>query len=108
MKRSTLLYTKRKEITLVTVGRSGVGKSTLISNMLRWKGFSRKSQFTITIITLNIRLTTEYVGDVKVTIIDTPGLVTPDVGELKSIAALLQESGGKADMLLYCISQFKN
>ena len=88
----------------MTVGRSGVGKSTLISNVLR----SRQSSFMTTITTQHIRLTTEYVGDVKVKIIDTLGLVTPDVDELKSIAALLQESGGKADMLLYCISQFKN
>ena len=37
-------------------------------------------------------------------IIDTPGFAATDVSEARIIAELQAESGGKTDMLLYCIS----
>lgn len=58
--------------------------------------------------TMEVKVWASTVRSVNVKIIDTPGLVAPDVDELKSIAALQKESGGKADMLLYCISLLPN
>ena len=101
--------TKRKEITLVTAGRSGVGKSTLIGNMLRLEGdVAPVHEHGPSSTTTEVKVWASTVRDVKVRIIDTPGLVAADVDELKSIAALQKESGGKADMLLYCISLLPN
>ena len=49
--------TNRKEITLVTAGRSGVGKSTLIRNMLQLKGDAApKSQHHSTSTTTEVKL----------------------------------------------------
>ena len=101
--------TKRKEITLVTAGRSGVGKSTLIGNMLKLEGDAAPvHEHGPSLTTMEVKVWASTVRDVKVKIIDTPGLVASDVDELKSIAALQKESGGKADMLLYCVSLLHN
>jgi energy-coupling factor transporter ATP-binding protein EcfA2 len=101
--------TNRKQITLVTAGRSGAGKSTLIRNMLQLKGDAApKSQHHSTSITTEVKLYQKSVNGIEVRIIDTPGLAATDVREAKIIAELQNESGGKADMLLYCISILPN
>ena len=97
--------TNRKQITLVTAGRSSVGKSTLIGNMLRLKGDAApKGQHGPSSTTKEVKLYTSTMNGIEVRIIDTPGLAAKDVSEAKTIADLQDESGGKADMLLYCIS----
>jgi energy-coupling factor transporter ATP-binding protein EcfA2 len=97
--------TNREQITLVTAGRSGAGKSTLIGNMLQLKDDAApKSQHHSTSTTTEVKLYQKSVNGREVRIIDTPGLATTDVSEAKIIAELQDRSGGKADMLLYCIS----
>jgi energy-coupling factor transporter ATP-binding protein EcfA2 len=97
--------TNRRQITLVTAGRSGAGKSTLIGNMLQLKGDAApKSQHHSTSTTTEVKLYQKSVNGIEVRIIDTPGFAATDVSETKIIAELRAESGGKADMLLYCIS----
>ena len=101
--------TNRRQITLVTAGRSGVGKSTLIGNMLNLKGDAApRHRHGPSSTTTDVNLYTSIMGGIEVRIIDTPGLAATDVNELKSIAALQDMSGGKADMLLYCISILPN
>ena len=101
--------TNRKQITLVTAGRSGAGKSTLIGNMLQLKGDAApKSQHQSTSTTTEVRLYQKSINGIEVRIIDTPGLAATDVNEAKIITELQAESGGKADMLLYCISILPN
>jgi GTP-binding protein EngB required for normal cell division len=102
--------TERKEpITLVTAGRSGAGKSTLISNMLQLKGDAApKSQHHSKSITTKVKLYQKSVNGIEVRIIDTPGFAATDVREAKIVDELQAESGGKADMLLYCISILPN
>ena len=58
--------------------------------------------------TVKVKVYTSIVRGIEVRIIDTPGLAVSDIDELKSIAELQDESGGKADMLLYCISILPN
>ena len=97
--------TNRKQITLVTAGRSSVGKSTLIGNMLRLKGAAApKKRHGPSSTTAKVKIYTSNINGVEVRIIDTPGLAAMDVDEAKVIARLQEESGGKADMLLYCVS----
>ena len=97
--------TNRKQITLVTAGRSSVGKSTLIGNMLRLKGDAApKSQHGPSSTTDEVKVYTSTINGVEVRIIDTPGFAAKDVNEAKVIARLQEESGKKADMLLYCVS----
>ena len=97
--------TNRKQITLVTAGRSSVGKSTLIGNMLRLKGDAApKSQHGPSSTTDEVKVYASTINGVEVRIIDTPGLAVKDVNEAKVIARLQEESKEKADMLLYCVS----
>ena len=97
--------TNRKQITLVTAGRSGAGKSILIGNMLQLKGDAApKSQHHSTSTSTEVKLYKKSVNGIEVRIIDTPGFAATDVSEAKIIAELQAESEGKADMLLYCIS----
>ena len=58
--------------------------------------------------TTEVKTYTNTVNGVEVRIIDTPGLAASDVNEARIIAKLQAESGGKADMLLYCISLLPN
>lgn len=97
--------TNRKQITLVAAGRSSVGKSTLIGNMLRLEGGAApKSQHGPSSTTDQVQVFTNVINGVKVRIIDTPGFAAKDVNEAKVIARLQEESKGKGDMLLYCVS----
>ena len=76
--------TNRKEITLVTAGRSSVGKSTLIGNMLRLKGDDApKCRHGPSSTTDDVKVYTSTINGVKVRIIDTPGLAAMDVDEAK-------------------------
>ena len=101
--------TNRKQITLVTAGCSSVGKSTLIGNMLRLKGDAApKGQHGPSPTTAEVKVYTSTINGVEVRIIDTPGLAAMDVDEAKVIAKLQEESKGKADMLLYCVSLLPN
>ena len=98
--------TKRNEVTLVTAGRSGVGKSTLIGNILKLsdkdtgpKCLHSPSSFDKEVQTYSILR-----GGVSVRIVDTPDVTDSDVNDSKAIAELQEKTGGKCDALLYCVS----
>ena len=96
---------------MVTVGRSGVGKSTLIRNMLRLTdkddilprcGHSPSS------VTTNVEVFTKVIPAGKETVtvkmIDTPGLMALDVDDNSTVGELQVMTGGYFDLLLYCVS----
>lgn len=92
-------------ITLVTAGRSGAGKSTLVCNILGLEGEGApKHEHTPSSVTQSVKLYESEVEGVKVQIVDTPGLAAHDMNKAKVIAELTKVTGGKADMLLYCVS----
>ena len=101
--------TRRKEITLVTAGRSGVGKSTLVQNLLRLTGEADlvpQSRHSPSSVTTEVKVYSSYRAEEEVTIrmIDMPGLFTSDVNDSRVLAELQEKTGGRCDMMLYCVS----
>jgi predicted GTPase len=73
--------------------------------MLRLKGDAApKCRHGPSSTTGEVKVYTSTINGVEVRIIDTPGLAAMDVDEAKVIAKLEEESKGKVDMLLYCVS----
>ena len=92
---------ERREITLVAVGRYGAGKSTLIRNMLRQEEDTPHTPH-------EARVYTVMTGDIEVKLIDTPGFGRSDDSDAEILAELQEKTGGKADMLLYCVRLVPN
>ena len=93
-------------MTLVTAGQSGVGKSTLVQNLLRLADndadtpIAEQSPDSVTKV---VKPFIGYINGVKITIVDMPGLAAAsDDEEKKTIAELMKVTEGGADMLLYC------
>ena len=91
---------------LVTAGQSGVGKSTLVKNLLRLADndanapIAEQSPDPVTKV---VKPFHGYINGVKITIVDMPGLAAAsDDEEKKTIAELIKVTEGGADMLLYC------
>ena len=88
-------------MTLVIAGQSGVGKSTLVKNLLRLSDqdadapVARHSE---------VKCHNNRIKDTNITIIDTPGLVgVSEYDKVRILAQLSEKTNGKADMLLYCV-----
>lgn len=97
--------TKRTEITLVTAGKSGSGKSSLIANMLGLEGENApKINHSPSSVSMEVEIFERQVNGITLRIIDTPGLGASDVEEARIISQLQTATQGKADMLLYCVS----
>ena len=98
--------TKRNEVTLVTAGRSGVGKSTLIGNILKLsdKDTGPKCLHSPSSFDKEVQAYSILRGGVSVRIVDTPDITDSDVNDSKAIAELQEKTGGKCDALLYCVS----
>ena len=101
--------TRRKEITLVTAGRSGVGKSTLVQSLLRLTGEADlvpQSRHSPSSVTTEVKVYSSYRAEEEITIrmIDMPGLFTSDVNDSRVLAELQEKTGGRCDMMLYCVS----
>ena len=103
--------TQRREMTLVTAGHSGAGKSTLISNMLKLKesdvarGDHPQHQHSPSSITKEVELYSSLrEGGITVHMADIPSLNASDVNDARAMALLQEKTGGRCDMLLYCIS----
>ena len=93
-------------MTLITAGQSGVGKSTLVQNLLRLADndadtpIAEQSPDSVTKV---VKPFIGYINGVKITIVDMPGLAAAsDDEEKKTIAELIRVTKGGADMLLYC------
>ena len=98
-------------MTLVTAGRSGAGKSTLISNMLKLNDDDTKDgghpqhQHSPSSVTKEVKIYSSLrEGGITVRMVDTPGLNASDVNDARAMALLQEKTGGRCDMLLYCVS----
>lgn len=89
--------TKRTEITLVTAGKSGSGKSSLIANnMLGLDGEnSPKINHSPSFISMEVEVFERQVNGITLQIIDTPGLGTSDVEEARIISQLQRATQGR-------------
>lgn len=92
------------ELTLVFVGRTGAGKSTLRNNILNIKKREKLSASSVT--KQSNCMTTSHKG-VTLNIYDTAGLEI-DVQKTQQNSEILREiyesTGGHADLIVYCIS----
>ena len=85
------------------------GKSTLISNILRLKddanGAHPQHRHSPSSITTEVEVYSSLrEGGITVHMVDTSGLNASDVNDARAMALLQEKTGGKCDMLLYCIS----
>lgn len=97
----------RRRLVLVTAGRAGTGKSTLINNLLGLKGekaaLSKPGAKSVTKV---VDYYDEEVRGIPVRIIDTPGLESMELRKEDdlALATVSELTEGKADLLLYCMS----
>ncbi len=102
---SWLTSTKRSEITLVTAGKSGSGKSSLIASMLGLEGENApKINHSPSSVSVEVEIFERRINGITLRIVDTPGMGASDVEEARIISELQKATQGKADMLLYCVS----
>lgn len=99
---------ERRRLTCVTAGRAGMGKSTLVNNLLRLKGEkAAKTERSARSVTKNVYYYEKNIHGINVRIIDTPGFESRDLTieqEREAFEALSELTKGKPDLLLYCIS----
>ena len=97
-----------RRLVLVTAGKPGVGKSTLINNLLGLKGEkAAKAKRSAKSVTKTVDYYEREIHGITVRIIDTPGLEARDLTreqEQEALAKLSEFTNGKPDLLLYCIS----
>lgn len=91
---------------IATAGKSGVGKSTMINNLLELEGDAKcPTGDDADPTTREVELRFSFKNNVKVTIVDTPGLGGLNWRRkrkvLKDLSKMTKE---KADILLYCVS----
>ena len=97
---------RERPLVLVTAGKPGAGKSTLINNLLGLKGKkAAESKADPESVTKAVDYYEEEVRGITVRIIDTPGLEAKDLSReaqeaLEDLSAL---TDGKADIMLYCM-----
>ena len=98
---------RKRPLVLVTVGKAGAGKSTLINNFLRLRGDKvAKSKASPEFGTKGIDYYEQEVHGIVVRIIDTPGLEAKyrsSKEEWEELATLSVLTDGKADVMLYCM-----
>ena len=98
----------KRSLVLVTAGRAGVGKSTLINNLLGLKGEkAAKAKPGAEIVTRSVDYYEEVVHGITVRIIDTPGLEAMDLSseqKQEALETLSDLTDRKIDLMLYCIS----
>lgn len=98
----------KRSLTLVTAGKGGVGKSTLINNLLELTGEkAAKCKPGSKSVTKAVDYYEEEVHGITVRIIDTPGLEAMDISSKEGqeqFATLSVLTDGKADLMLYCMA----
>ena len=98
----------KRRLVLVTAGRAGMGKSTLLNNLLGLKGEkAAESKPGAKSVTKTVDSYEEEVHGITVRIIDTPGLEAKDLSseeEEEALAKLSVLSDGKVDLMLYCMA----
>ena len=98
---------RERPLVLVTAGKAGAGKSTLINNLLGLKGKKAAgSKASPKSVTKAVNYYEEEVQGFTVRIIDTPGFEAEDLSSQELQEALEDLSAltdGKADIMLYCM-----
>lgn len=98
---------RERPLVLVTAGKAGAGKSTLINNLLGLKGKkAAESKASPKSVTKAVDYYEEEVHGFTVRVIDTPGLEAEDLSSQELQEALEDLSAltdGKADIMLYCM-----
>ena len=98
----------KRSLVLVTAGKAGVGKSTLINNLLGLKGEkAAKAKPGAEIVTRSVDYYEEVVHGITVRIIDTPSLEAMDLSheqKQEALETLSDLTDRKVDLMLYCIS----
>ena len=105
---------KDKRLVIVTAGKSGVGKSTLINNFLQLEGDAAfKARLGPKSVTGKVNYCDREVNGIQVRLIDMPGLHAADsgdktdanediLGDLKGVTTYDTEKG--VDVVFYCIN----
>ena len=105
---STANEDDKRSLVLVTAGKAGVGKSTLINNLLGLKGEkAAKAKPGAEIVTRSVDYYEEVVHGITVRIIDTPSLEAMDLSseqKQEALETLSDLTDRKVDLMLYCIS----
>ena len=110
-----LKHVDAKELVLLLVGRTGVGKSTLVNSLFGEK--VAEEGCTTERVTTQIKRYTIQVKDMQVTVWDTPGLLdfqlldshVPNQQKKRSAAYLTQmREIGSIDLLLFCVESVNN
>lgn len=99
---------KNKRVVMITSGKSGVGKSTLMNNFLRLEGNEvRITSLQPTSVTQNVDYYDKEINGVNVRVVDMPGLHAAEhdkdecagiLGELKAVTK------GSADVVFFCVN----
>ena len=97
-----------RKVVIITAGKSGVGKSTLINNFFGLSGDGAcEVRMQPTSVTQGVRAYDAVVHDVNVRVVDTPGLFALDNDQIKDkaiIGELNKLTEGKADVVFYCMN----
>lgn len=96
----------KRPIVLVTAGKSGTGKSTLVNNILGLEGDEAAHEdCSPNPVTTKVKKYKKVVNEVTVEIVDTPGFEAgSDSNEEEIVKQMSLITGGKVDFILYCIS----
>ena len=101
---------KDKQFMIVTAGKAGVGKSTLINNFLQLEGDAAfEARLDPNSVTATVTHTDRVINGVQVRMIDVPGLHAADsddmdiIGDLKGITSYKDVAKG-VDVIFYCIN----
>lgn len=91
---------------IATAGKSGVGKSTMINNVLELEGDAKcLTGDDADPTTREVRVHSSLKNNVMVTVVDTPGLGGLNWREKRKVLKdLSKKTREKADILLYCVS----
>ena len=99
---------KDRKVVIITAGKSGVGKSTLINNFFGLAGDeASEARMQPTSVTQGVKPYDAVVHDVSVRVVDTPGLCALDNDQADDKAIITQLNDlteGKADVVFYCMN----
>ena len=104
-------HSEGRSLIAAVVGKPGVGKSTMINNVLGLEGETKCrvgecATVTTSRVQIHMNRLLDYNIDIPVALVDTPGLetFTPNMSTQDILKDLTRVTQGRADVLLYCIS----